>query len=437
MNTIKKKYLLYIFLFSFSIRLIFLFFIANHPERAFDIDSLRYIQLAVSLLDSHTFPSIVRTPVYPFFIATVYSVFGKFPQAVLIVQYFLDSLTAIFIVSIFLRIFKNLNYSYIAGVIYTINPFAIFYSNMILTETLFTFILTLSVYLFILFLYNHHKGYLIASSLLLGIGTLFRPISQYVPLFLIPFIFFVKGYRLRDKLISCLIFLMIFYSALLPWYIRNYQYYGRLTLSTISDFNMFLTFAPEVLMIKSNPTSTIAFDTKERIVPFRNELWDSAKRKYGWSDNKPHTVFEDPIRSSILKEEGIQVIKKHLHVFFISHVLNTGRTLLPYRPYFYKLIGSDLQIVSILSFVVDYFIMVFSAIGIVFSFKKKGNGTYHRAIAFFFILLIFYFSFIPGIEGYSRFRIPILPYISIFAAFGLWGIVTLYKSKKKYGIHTK
>jgi 4-amino-4-deoxy-L-arabinose transferase-like glycosyltransferase len=437
MNNIQKKYLLYIFLISFSIRLIFWFFIAHHPERAFDIDSLGYNQLAVSLLDSHVFPSIVRTPAYPFFIATVYSVFGKFPQAVLMVQYFLDSLTALFIISIFLRIFENPRYSYIAGVMYAINPFAIFYSNMILTETLFTFILTLSIYLFILFLYNHHKRYLISSSFLLGIGTLCRPIAQFVPLLLIPFIFFVKGYRVRDKLISCLIFLMIFYSALLPWYMRNYQYYGRLTLSTISDLNIFLTFAPEVLMIKSDPTSTIAYETKETIKPFRNELWNNAKRKYGWSDNKPQTVFEDPIRSSILKEEGLQIVKKHLHIFFISHAVNTGRTLLPYCPYFYKLIGKDVRIVSILSFVVDYFIMVFSAIGIVFSLKKKGNGTYHRAIAFSFVLLIFYFSFIPGIEGYSRFRIPILPYISIFAALGIWGIGTLYKSKKKLDIHAQ
>jgi hypothetical protein len=218
---------------------------------------------------------------------------------------------------------------------------------------------------------------------------------------------------------------------------RNYHYYGRLTISTISDFNMFLTFAPEVLMIKTNPSSTIAFNTKERIVPFRNELWDSVKRKYGWSDTNHHAMFEDPIQSSILKEEGMQIVKEHLHIFFISHIVNTGRTLLPYRPYFYKFIGIDSQIVSILSFVVDYFIMVFSAIGIVFSFKKKYNGKYLRTIAFSFVLLIFYFSFIPGIEGYSRFRIPILPYISIFAALGIWGIVTLYKSKKKHDVYAQ
>ncbi len=33
-------------------------------------------------------------------------------------------------------------------------------------------------------------------------------------------------------------------------------------------------------------------------------------------------------------------------------------------------------------------------------------------------VLIVYFSFIPGIVGYNRFRIPVLPYISIFSALG-------------------
>lgn len=231
---------------------------------------------------------------------------------------------------------------------------------------------------------------------------------------------------------------MIFYSTLLPWYMKNYQNYGRWTLSTIGDMGIFSSFAPEVLMVKSDPKLMVKVEIKERLKLFENEMWNDVKGKYGWNDDNPSKVFhQDPARSSILKEEAMKVIKRNFHIFIISHVLNTGRVLLPYHPYFYKFIGNDVRIVSILSFVADYFIMMLSALGVMFFLKKKFNGKYYKVIIFSFMLLIFYFSFIPGIEGYSRFRIPILPYISIFAAFGLWEIVTLYKSKKKLDIHAE
>lgn len=107
--------LLYIFLFSLSVRFIFWVCIFHHPERAFDNDSNGYLSLAEALLDSHTFPSILRTPVYPFFIASVYFLFGKFPQAVLVFQHLLDSFTAMIVVLLSFRMFQNARYVVFIG----------------------------------------------------------------------------------------------------------------------------------------------------------------------------------------------------------------------------------------------------------------------------------------------------------------------------------
>ncbi len=430
MKDIKTKRIVYIFLISLCLRLILSVFIFNHPERAFDNDSYGYVQLADSLLDSHTFPSIFRTPVYPSFIAVIYSIFGKFPQAVLLFQYLLDSLTAIFVVLIFFRIFRNSKYSYVAGFIYAISPFAIFYSNMILTETLFTFLLAIVVYCFVTFLQNQQRRYLVLSSLLLGIATLCRPITLYLPILLMPFVFSM-GYKFKAKLVSCMIFLMIFYIVLIPWYMKNYKEYDRLTLSTVSDLNIFMSFAPEVLMIKDNPLSVLQLSINKNIEHFQISIWDRIGGKYGWYDKHPFNVFKDSKRSAVLRKEGLKIIQENPLIFVIAHFIGIGRVLFPYYPPFYNLIGNDLKTISLLSFVIDFLIMGLFVLGVISSLKG-GLGFKHNMTMVFMMVLIFYFSFIPGIVGYNRFKIPVLPYISIFATLGFWEIIKSYKLKRSF-----
>jgi hypothetical protein len=429
LKTLNRKTLFSIFSFSFVLRMIFFAFIYDHPERAFDHDSRLYLRLAGSLLDSFSFPSIFRTPVYPSFIAFIYSLFGKYPQALLIFQYLLDSLTAIFVVLIFSRMFQNSRYSYLAGFIYAVNPFAIFYSNMILTETLFTLVLAVSVYYFIIFLQTQERKFIFLSSLLLGAATLCRPISIYLPLFLLPFIF-VAGHKFRYKLKAGAAFLIISYMVLIPWYMRNYNEYGRWTLSTVSDLNYFVSYAPEVMMIKNDPSSIGKFNINEGIEHFQRIMWNRAKKKYGWNDSSPFSVVEDPGRMAILGKEGKKVILNDPFIFIASHIICVGRVLFPFYPPFHEIIGNDSKTIALLSLVLDFSVMGFFALGII-SFLRGERPKLLKVVIFSMITVIIYFSFIPGIIGYSRFRVPVLPYISIFSAAGLQNFRIFFFPSKK------
>ncbi len=77
---------------------------ASVPD--WNVDALGYHQLAVNLLEHGAFsistapplqPDAIRTPGYPAFIALVYLIFGVSPQAVLLLQVILDSLTALLV----------------------------------------------------------------------------------------------------------------------------------------------------------------------------------------------------------------------------------------------------------------------------------------------------------------------------------------------------
>jgi 4-amino-4-deoxy-L-arabinose transferase-like glycosyltransferase len=401
--------------------MVFFLFVYNHPERLFDPDSALYIKLAESLLGSYTFPSLFRTPVYPSLIALVYSVFGHLPQAVVAAQIFLDSLTAVFVVLIFLEISRQKSYAYMAGFFYAVSPFSVFYSHMILSETLFAFILIVSIYCFILFLNNKKRGYLIVSSVFLGAGVLCRPIALYLPFLLAAFVF-MSGSRLRERLINCLIFLFSFYIVLIPWYIRNYQQYEYLGIATVKDINISCIEAPTVMMMKDNPLLTIQPSINESFYKYQMYFRERIKKQYGWEIGYPCGVGENTEKLAILRKKGELIIKENLPIVLLSHTAGIGRTLCPYPPHFEKLTGYPVSIVKLLAFLTDAFIMGLSLFGIVFALRGSLNIGTGRFITVAMFFLILYLAFIPGIIGYPRFKIPVMPYISIFAALGMGGI---------------
>jgi len=71
---------------ALGLRLALCLFMHSHPAQAYDIDSYGYVSLAEGLLRDHSFPSIIRTPGYPAFIAAIMALGGKAPAAVIMAQ---------------------------------------------------------------------------------------------------------------------------------------------------------------------------------------------------------------------------------------------------------------------------------------------------------------------------------------------------------------
>jgi hypothetical protein len=410
--------LLVLFFAALSLRLIFWVFVLPHPERAFDIDSVLYARLGETLLGSGTFPNILRTPGYPVFLAALYAVFGKVPHAVLAVQCVIDSGTAVIAAMLFYRLFQNRRYSLVTGVIYSVNPFSIFYANMVLTETLFTFVLLTAVYQFFLFLHDTRKGRLVLASLLLGVGALCRPISLLLPLLFVPSLF-IAQIKVRDKVVSCIVFLMLYCMVLLPWYMRNYHVYGQWTLSTAAKYNVLVNFAPEVLMGKDNPLSLLHIRVNDLIAPYVARMWHITGTKCEWRTEDCSRVFDDRTEAAALTEAGMRIIRDDPHIFVLARLLSIGRVMSPFFPRFHIFTGKEVAALSFFSFGVDFLTMAFFLAGIFFSLRKRPADKIHAMAIMNMIVLILFFALIPGIAGGTRFRVPVLPYVAVFSATGI------------------
>ena len=140
----------FLFITALALRLGFALF-AYVNNAAYMPDSYDYTRLADSLVKNFTYAAgsseIFRVPVYSVFIAIIkYISASHFIIVVLTIQSILDSLTALMVFFMAMKIFnfegKSLFFPLVAGFFYALSPLAIASVSHILTETLFTFLLT-------------------------------------------------------------------------------------------------------------------------------------------------------------------------------------------------------------------------------------------------------------------------------------------------------
>tara|TARA_Y100001980_G_C14538692_1_gene315950 strand:+ start:517 stop:1665 length:1149 start_codon:yes stop_codon:yes gene_type:complete len=182
------------------------------------------IGLAESLMSGQGFSyngylNIYQTPVYPFFLSLIFTLFGKNWLAVLITQSILDCFSCVWISKISLRFSY---YGIISGMIFTFYPYSAAQCLAIIPTSLFTFLLIGSIYYFFKFDDSKNIKHLFLSSFFLSIGILNRPSIIFIPVVFILFICFNKTYNVRKIFNISLIILVSSYFLSSAWLIRNY-----------------------------------------------------------------------------------------------------------------------------------------------------------------------------------------------------------------------
>ena len=291
-----NKYVLSIFLFALFIRLIFALF---YPQLEIKDDALTYDNLAYNLASEKEFseikgePSCEVGPLYPFFLSLIYKVLGRSHPVVRIVQSFLGAITCLLIYFIAKRAY-NPAVGLIAMGLTSAYPAFIAYSGLLLTETLFTALLSLTALFLLLGEETRQIKYWILSGLSIGMASLCRS-----PALLLPIAIFgcwlIFRIPKREFLPRCTAVILAMLFLVLPWTYRNYR-----------QFNAFIPVAigAGVLWLSNHP------DT---------ESVDRA----GWHPDKEPLksliANKPPIEADkILFEKGLKNIKEYPLVFLKS-----------------------------------------------------------------------------------------------------------------------
>ncbi len=257
----------------------FLIFSLPYPSYPEKIDDAhQYDIMALNILQGHGFsqkesapfePTICRTPIYPFFLASVFGVFGHSYTAVYIIQALMSTLTALLVYIIALKGssenplpyslsldgggslrvgVKKKQVASLAYLLAILCPFLWFSARMLYTEIFITFLVAL---LILLIVYTLEKGKLwlyFISGIMMGVTLLTRPALAPFPFILSLLI--ILSEKNRDNFLNLFSKTLIYLAAVLlvwsPWIIRNYVVFKKIIpLSVASGSYLYLgTFPP-------------------------------------------------------------------------------------------------------------------------------------------------------------------------------------------------
>jgi len=370
-------------------------------------------------------PEVLRTPGYPVFLLPGY-VFGNIEIIGIFLQIFVSILTLFYLYKLTAHITKKQIVAKIVCFLYSIEPLSlIFSSGLLLSETLLTAFVVLAVYYFFIFIDNR-KTKAIAISVIFFILALYvKPVVIFLPVVLSIYML-IKNVSLQH----IAVLLITFFIAFSAWSYRNYIAIGSFKFSTVSDVNISLN-AMSVLYYKhvddagmwSIPVTQLRREGLDFLFSSagKNKSIDSEFLKdiNLYRDREYLTIFINNI--SISSKVYLTGLFKIVAGIGVSDYFNAFGLSADNKLSFVKLMISALLLIQL---IFTYFFFVRGLM----IFNEHG-------VKILLLIIILYFVLISsGVFGYSRFRMPIMPFIEIISGYGFYFYLAK-KTKEKEGIY--
>jgi hypothetical protein len=395
-------------------------------------DTRIYLDIADNLLKSGHFsilpaPDIIPdsyiAPGYPFFLA-FFKIFTNALWPVGLVQVILGGVTALFVYRLGGLWGKRIGL--ISALLFALEPTMAFWTPLILTEALYTFLFVLALYLMALGLKRPSiKAYLF-SAFVLGLAALVRPGAQYIfylfaAFSFIYFLFISKNFKKTWTYL--LIFIVIFNAVISPWLIRNYEAWGKAKLSSAGwyvlakfntgEYQKFWKYFPRDLpaVLPEKPAGTPEGDWNFNL--------EGAYRSYVekiWSFNPPAAiaVHVAGLAPFFLGDGYMNILRTFWPELEQPNVLFGARDLagLPSVP---LVLTNIYAVVFWLGKIFWMIIYLFMLYGMFVSIKDKEMRLYNLL----FLAIMMSIALPAGAIAYARYRFPVNPLIFLMFAYGL------------------
>ncbi|HOF67540.1 MAG TPA: glycosyltransferase family 39 protein [Candidatus Fermentibacter daniensis] len=239
--------LLLIFLFSAITSSFAAMRFSEHPSLHWD--AAHYALLARNLVEGNGFsnspghPTAFRPPLYPAVVSVIFRAVGERYRAVYLLQAVLYALAATGLAWFAYRM-AGLRSMYFTGILVAVNPSALEMTGMLMTETLFAFLLVCCL----LLLYKAFQGgsgrlpspgllYYAGAGLLLGAATLCRPNAAGCSLMAAAVILVRRREAFGIRLASAAVLLLASALPVAPWMMRNNELFGSPCITTTGGIN--------------------------------------------------------------------------------------------------------------------------------------------------------------------------------------------------------
>ena len=397
-----------IFIIALAVRLVYVLTLSTSEISP---DGGDWIHIATGILNGLGYGDNWRAPVYSYFLSGIFFFKAGSILLVRVMQSVLSSLTCVVLYYIAKKVFDR-RVGLLAALISAFYPYFIYNAGDVLRETLFTFLISLSILVFIMDAEQGSIPLKIYTGILFGLSVLCK--STVLPFYLLAFVWYVISRPAQTNTVNRLKGALVVFAAMAltiaPWTVRNYFHYHH--------FVLVETRGPEHLWQANNKVSLKFEDIPHLDV---SRLPD----QYAvWCDT---TELEAIMK--LPRFEGEKVFMKQT-VDFIRNNPSDYAVLLRKRMFNYwrlypRVATRRNKIAAALT---SGWIIPLGWLGVLLSWKGRWRKTS------LFALLFFCFTFVHMVFwAMVRFRVPIDPYVIMFCSFTVFYAVDAAKTFKGHG----
>ncbi len=353
------------------------------------------LDVPIELDDAITY----QGPMFQFFLAGIYSIFGHHIEAVWIVHALLRAFTVYFMFATCRLLFSETNgrrIGLIAGAFIGFYPDLIEIAAMIMTETLFLFLSVLTLYIFARLYRKISYAGVVAFAFVLGLTVLTRStILAFSPFFL----YFLFRQKARWQIG---VFFLVLAAVLTPWAARNYFTYHAF-IPTMANFGYNLIVG-----------NRVGHDGEGGAPANLPEI----SRKYGMIGANVYGV-----------EYFKQFLREHPFLYVKLTMIRGMKYFSPIRPigfWFYQT-GWKQMVFVMSSAAASFVLFVCGFVGIFAGLKERKRAVYY--LCWFSLVTA---APVIGILVETRYRFPIYPFMAIFAGFAISGWMENKKIYQRY-----
>jgi hypothetical protein len=402
-----------------------------------------------------------RTPVYPAFLALIYGIGGG-PYLAIIVQSILSLLLIWLTILLAARLFQP-EIGWMVALLAAIEPLSLIYSHELMSDSLFTMLIVAAVYLFQPLLTNRAQTrslkYAAFGGLLLGLAILTRPVGIYFPVLLLILwmVWRLSKGRQRAEEISVVtikpqtgplvgnspglkylaVFVLVTTVTASTWAVRNYSIFHHVLISVCSDYTLLGTITSEIVAKVRTPEGRPS--SSKVPVELQHELTAQMERE-------GLNAASEPERAAYFRRFSLGIIKAHPALFIRYYLKGVCLLFFPDIPSFYELLGFSREgrggwgvmfQQGVKAALVTYFgpywflwlaaglplilydlgVYVLALWGMVALWRNRGFY-----LLFMLLALIGYWVAVSGIVGFQRYRLPLMPFMIILAAWGWFNL---------------
>jgi len=385
----RRVFLAAVFAAAFLVRFIY---VLTLGEQLSFPDEENYIEIALNFLGgkglvTDTGLVAARPPIYPLFLALIFKIFGKSLFAVRVVQALIGSLVPLATYYLARRVFGEWEAILSCVVTAFFNPFYVFYTGLLLTETPFILLIILNIFLLQYVFTARDWAQCIEGSILAGLGLALSALLRSSFLLFLPFaapFWLIMAKKKKFALAAILITGAFLFIGVLPWGYRNKKLTGHYVFSTL----------------------TTGRSLYEACGPYADG--GPAMHKTVWpEESRPETGKSEYDSDMVLKQKAKEYMQEHpgrtikLALVKFKRFWNIVPNFAAYRKPFY-IVASVLMYVPVL------------VLGLLGMWKCR---TRLRRILFLLLPIIYFTLMHMVFVGSIRYREPIMSFMTILGAY--------------------